>query len=221
MSLFLSTLSLRRATSRVRGYSQFLLGFLSTLSLRRATGYHYDNYNLHCVISIHALLTESDTRFWTIHWAQHTISIHALLTESDCSGSQQPEGTTNFYPRSPYGERPGYQRPCERPTTISIHALLTESDNGHGSALYKVQDFYPRSPYGERQVGQKRLRQKLAISIHALLTESDGNLFNGRFRAIQFLSTLSLRRATAVTTLEGGSDRDFYPRSPYGERHTL
>ena len=35
------------------------LVFLSTLSLRRAT--HYDNYNLHCVeISIHALLAESD-----------------------------------------------------------------------------------------------------------------------------------------------------------------
>ena len=27
---------------------------------------HYDNYNLHCVISIHALLAESDLRlmFW-------------------------------------------------------------------------------------------------------------------------------------------------------------
>ena len=36
-----------------------LMLFLSTLSLRRAT--HYDNYNLHCVeISIHALLAESD-----------------------------------------------------------------------------------------------------------------------------------------------------------------
>ena len=37
------------------------LGFLSTLSLRRAT-VHYDNYNLHCVISIHALLAESDSK---------------------------------------------------------------------------------------------------------------------------------------------------------------
>ena len=36
--------------------------------------------------------------------------------------------------------------------------------------------------------------------------------------AMLFLSTLSLRRATAVTTLEGGSLRDFYPRSPCGER---
>ena len=35
--------------------------FLSTLSLRRAT-VHYDNYNLHCVISIHALLAESDSK---------------------------------------------------------------------------------------------------------------------------------------------------------------
>ena len=35
--------------------------FLSTLSLRRAT--HFDNYNLHCVeISIHALLAESDDK---------------------------------------------------------------------------------------------------------------------------------------------------------------
>ena len=36
-----------------------------------------------------------------------------------------------------------------------------------------------------------------------------------------FLSTLSLRRATAVTTLEGGSLSDFYPRSPCGERPGL
>ena len=40
-------------------YDTTSLIFLSTLSLRRAT-VHYDNYNLHCVISIHALLAESD-----------------------------------------------------------------------------------------------------------------------------------------------------------------
>ena len=58
-SLFLSTLSLRRATLRYA--VSFSAGtFLSTLSLRRAT--HYDNYNLHCTeISIHALLAESDS----------------------------------------------------------------------------------------------------------------------------------------------------------------
>ena len=79
--IFLSTLSLRRATLRVVDGSKssiisihallaesdfflvfgvsFIYIFLSTLSLRRAT--HYDNYNLHCTeISIHALLAESD-----------------------------------------------------------------------------------------------------------------------------------------------------------------
>ena len=63
ISLFLSTLSLRRATVLVCS-AGFALLFLSTLSLRRAT-VHYDNYNLHCVISIHALLAESDAYIMT------------------------------------------------------------------------------------------------------------------------------------------------------------
>ena len=82
LSLFLSTLSLRRATHESAD-DMFEYQFLSTLSLRRATLFlsmsewqrvyfyprspcgerrvHYDNYNLHCVISIHALLAESDS----------------------------------------------------------------------------------------------------------------------------------------------------------------
>ena len=34
----------------------------------------------------------------------------------------------------------------------------------------------------------------------------------------QFLSTLSLRRATGISTIFVGCSRDFYPRSPCGER---
>ena len=77
---FLSTLSLRRATDK-RCQFNGNNGFLSTLSLRRATAIG----QLQCI--------------------HGRISIHALLAESDCSGSQQPAGTTNFYPRSPCGER--------------------------------------------------------------------------------------------------------------------
>ena len=60
--LFLSTLSLRRATSQCRTLARGTYGFLSTLSLRRAT------HNMQAVfyqinISIHALLAESDTIF--------------------------------------------------------------------------------------------------------------------------------------------------------------
>ena len=81
---FLSTLSLRRATL-ISMLNSPNSQFLSTLSLRRATCYslrhstqgwyfyprspcgerrvHFDNFNLHCVISIHALLAESDVSF--------------------------------------------------------------------------------------------------------------------------------------------------------------
>ena len=60
-TLFLSTLSLRRATNI--DLSEFNKAvFLSTLSLRRATGsYHGGIDTVH--ISIHALLAESDTIF--------------------------------------------------------------------------------------------------------------------------------------------------------------
>ena len=62
-------------------YAKVLRVFLSTLSLRRAT--HYDNYNLHCVeISIHALLAESDPVSAGLQLIP-LISIHALLAESD------------------------------------------------------------------------------------------------------------------------------------------
>ena len=43
---------------------------------------HFDNFNLHCVISIHALLAESDRR-GVSGYLDNIISIHALLAESD------------------------------------------------------------------------------------------------------------------------------------------
>ena len=100
--LFLSTLSLRRATlhnavhSLARnfyprspcGERQFSLGpvssgdkFLSTLSLRRATA-GCSRALIVAVISIHALLAESDFKLYQ-QGAGYTISIHALLAESD------------------------------------------------------------------------------------------------------------------------------------------
>ena len=78
--LFLSTLSLRRATP-VRDVIQWEGIFLSTLSLRRAT----------------ASDSLSDT--------SDVISIHALLAESDASKRAQQPKQPNFYPRSPCGER--------------------------------------------------------------------------------------------------------------------
>ena len=38
---------------------------------------------------------------------------------------------------------------------------------------------------------------------------------------LEFLSTLSLRRATATVALSGLNALNFYPRSPCGERHAV
>ena len=128
-----------------------------------------------------------------------------------------------FYPRSPYGERLNPQFTANQIQIISIHALLTESDVMHtlkfadlmlflstlslrrATVLHQTQKrtqpflstlslrratlfpllrnllhhhFYPRSPYGERL-------KKLSVA-------------NGR---MEFLSTLSLRRATRNISL--------------------
>ena len=56
-------------------------------------------------ISIHALLTESDTYPISV-FVRVVISIHALLTESDNFRHSIKCAICNFYPRSPYGERP-------------------------------------------------------------------------------------------------------------------
>ena len=77
--------------------------FLSTLSLRRATFNPLETLVI-LTISIHALLAESD--FLILSPARAlSISIHALLAESDQSSSGFYIRCINFYPRSPCGER--------------------------------------------------------------------------------------------------------------------
>ena len=164
---------------------------------------HYDNYNLHCVISIHALLAESDTPV--------IVRIHKT--------------TSYFYPRSPCGERHNIPPDSVLIIDISIHALLAESDpqpNGGGQTTKKFlstlslrratffrsggwgrsPNFYPRSPCGERQNDLETIRKSSQpISIHALLAESDKCCFVILPAALLFLSTLSLRRATLLGLL--------------------
>ena len=82
-------------------------------------------------------------------------------------------------------------------------------DDGH---------FYPRSPCGERQFCPTLEGHKIQISIHALLAESDTCWCAWDMAAWIFLSTLSLRRATASPRPSGYGRGDFYPRSPCGER---
>ena len=106
VALFLSTLSLRRATSSQRLSALQLFQFLSTLSLRRAT--HVRNTLQYC-----------GNYFYPRSPCGERPHFH-LYTDLIVS---------NFYPRSPCGERLQGQCPPGKEPVISIHALLAESDH--------------------------------------------------------------------------------------------
>ena len=116
-SLFQSTLSMRRATTRRVGCIMPLNGFQSTLSMRRATGFviHFFPF---IYISIHALHEESDHYRDGYRYVCQSISIHALHEESDLWNVAQV-----------------YEY------DISIHALHEESDSaaGHFCPLFETQ----------------------------------------------------------------------------------
>ena len=192
--LFLSTLSLRRATPSV-----FLIiaaiRFLSTLSLRRAT------------ISCRQILVTLRYSFLSTLSLRRATQNHLLRTIP----------RIDFYPRSPCGERQRGEIDANSQqeflstlslrratmtdgsicldSKISIHALLAESDR-LWTILYSCPgNFYPRSPCGER-----RLPTALRTPHHIFLSTLSlrrATYINRRSDHIKrFLSTLSLRRAT-------------------------
>ena len=193
------------------------------------------------VISIHALLAESDQgprccgillpNFYPRspcgerpaghpgHLDRTRISIHALLAESDKYLTGGKIHHPDFYPRSPCGERllPSWE--LYQMLRISIHALLAESDKGKSPSRCCACHFYPRSPCGERLLPSWELYQMLRISIHALLAESDA--------AIICLGDHHHISIHALLAESDGPDQqherhlqDFYPRSPCGERRS-
>ena len=167
------------------------------------------------------------------------ISIHALLAESDNKISAVRIARENFYPRSPCGERLvgvnsmltliqflstlSLRRAttliCEviAVMTISIHALLAESDSMLTILCCGCFDFYPRSPCGERQPGARHANsQQEFLSTLSLRRATTSNLEHPE--PSRFLSTLSLRRATGGGHINKARSKHFYPRSPCGER---
>ena len=213
-------------------------------------------------ISIHALLAESDRplrqlqsalryfyprspcgeRRWLRCWqlAARDISIHALLAESDNANLRRHCSNDDFYPRSPCGERQAnllqnrrqrkyfYPRsPCgerrsvrpetRQPCAISIHALLAESDTPRITPTASRRNFYPRSPCGERlYLGRQNPEHAEFLSTLSLRRATVYTLELAN--TMLFLSTLSLRRATRRHRRNHGSPIHFYPRSPCGER---
>ena len=191
-------------------------------------------------ISIHALLAESDqyhifedtsgaTFLSTLSLRRATIRhrIHRqfprhFYPRSPC-GERQPWGPRpqppqgDFYPRSPCGERL-----TQEVTTMATPKFLSTLSLRRATCWQWLHSL------------------PIRISIHALLAESDMCSLWMSTRLILFLSTLSLRRATSkrlcqpeyiqisIHALLAESDelnsswissiRNFYPRSPCGER---
>ena len=197
--------------------------FLSTLSLRRAT-FDIETTRIKSIISIHALLAESDTLPPHQQKRRNRISIHALLAESDSPQNTSPAGddisihallaeSDDFVAESAFSQR------------ISIHALLAESDlmvpvnsnlrrnfyprspcgerrASHASSQSR-RHFYPRSPCGERRCISRKTPVQAAFLSTLSLRRATLRCVLIRERQRVFLSTLSLRRATRPECLSG------------------
>ena len=148
---------------------------------------------------------------------------------------------TNFYPRSPRGERPVDPHLQRALFDISIHAPREGSDPGDRFLRFVESIFLSTLPARGATLGYKDLDAGvLLISIHAPREGSDihprpgrhagrdfyprsprGERLSEREQAIiqeLFLSTLPARGATQSQRRSRSSRQNFYPRSPRGER---
>ena len=169
------------------------------------------------VISIHALLAESD-HIILCQLSAPYISIHALLAESDRKITITVDDGTIISIHALLAESDQKRMHQFSPKTISIHALLAESDALAPEENPTQKNFYPRSPCGERRgSGVGSWPHRIFLSTLSLRRATlDGS--ESSIEEVSFLSTLSLRRATVEEVSGDTWTRDFYPRSPCGER---
>ena len=198
--------------------------FLSTLSLRRATRSNQSIVS-EANISIHALLAESDPGKVRVVEPGLVFLSTLSLRRATAEISPSPSHRAHFYPRSPCGERQpaehhassqqeflstlslrratSYQQPCGHPTTdFYPRSPCGERLVSVGLLMFNLY-FYPRSPCGERHAWHRFAMRRDFISIHALLAESDDAVQIVVVIMYAFLSTLSLRRATALACSVG------------------
>ena len=147
--IFLSTLSLRRATSAPAIKSCWSSYFYPRSPCGERLRVSVGDAHV-CVISIHALLAESDQLLLDRGLTRDDISIHALLAESDTTFS----GTVHR-------------------KEISIHALLAESDLLRFRVSLLLHLFLSTLSLRRATRIRNRSCTKNIISIHALLAESD------------------------------------------------
>ena len=126
------------------------------------------------------------------------ISIHVPRMGDDRARWGLSGLAAHFYPRPPYGGRPG-----------------AAAERGR-----QPSDFYPRPPYGGRLRTMMPSNSLAVISIHVPRMGDDrGQLVPGWLMFSQFLSTSPVWGTTAFSLLLFAVLCYFYPRPPYGGRH--
>ena len=194
MLAFLSTLSLRRATSNMSNLSSAVSDFYPRSPCGERL--HQGSTSVLHSVFLSTLSLRRATQVARIGVNKRRISIHALLAESDVNDRDNVRCHSQF---------------------LSTLSLRRATLFGH-NVIRAFVNFYPRSPCGERPKAVHDLIGGFDISIHALLAESDLAGSGKADVAIVFLSTLSLRRATSLHGKHKLPFADFYPRSPCGER---
>ena len=146
-------------------------------------------------------------------------AIHAHGVRSDPRRYGPPTGCSHFF-RTTIPEW-GATRKAIQGTMraiISIHAPRVGSDTHPTMWAASICDFYPRSPRGERPAARVNANLSQDISIHAPRVGSDGTVTVGAGLSGAFLSTLPAWGATATPAITTARTKNFYPRSPRGER---
>ena len=147
--------------------------FLSTLSLRRATFSRYVDFLSVFLISIHALLAESDRNLVEVKVRCQNISIHALLAESDYAKLSTPVLRRDFYPRSPCGERRTTPPPRRSRSLLFLSTLSLRRATPTPQPRPPRRKFLSTLSLRRATAAAAQLCHVMWISIHALLAESD------------------------------------------------
>ena len=216
LGIFLSTLSLRRATITQKRKINPASYFYPRSPCGERPGQNLIN-GIGLIISIHALLAESDTTWQKVNLnpkiflstlslrratltddvstGGKIISIHALLAESDNRAELNIRQIQNFYPRSPCGERRPSLSGTARHTYFYPRSPCGERPVNGDVLSSCFGNFYPRSPCGERRPSLSGT----ARHTYFYPRSPCGERLNGIGLIVHvggFLSTLSLRRAT-------------------------
>ena len=203
----------RSLSTRAKGVSLFL----STLPARGATVLSWAQLARQIAISIHAPREGSDD---IRHKGERyeKISIHAPREGSDPAMTAAGCCWTDFYPRSPRGERRLGAIWMMLSLVISIHAPREGSDDDLRPTGGPNHKFLSTLPARGATVHDAVLHRRPAEFLSTLPARGATRSASKGSTAASFLSTLPARGATWPASSGCPISSNFYPRSPRGER---